>query len=556
MKKFLMFLFFLCTLPLWGVQISLDSLTKEIAPNETFEVNIKFAIPDGAYVYYKESGETGLPTKLKWTLPAGVTFVDEIWPKPEAVEEFGMKTLVYKSDFYISAKFKTVSTADENFEIKLNAEWLKCEDKRCTPQKAQAAIEFAVRNGEKANSRGGALLLVIFGAFAGGMILNLMPCVFPVIGLKIMSFAKDAASPRKTAVKNALLYALGIVTSFLALSVILICLKNMGGELGWGFQLQEPIFVALLIFLFVAMGLAFAGLFEIGTSFAALGKIGGGKGMSAFLSGVLAVIVASPCTAPFMASSLGFALAGKSGAGCIVLVFTFLGLGMAFPYVLFSIFPQFAKFLPKPGAWMEIFKQFLAFPLFASAVWLLWIFAQQAGADAMAAILFALLAFAFALWIFGKWTSPINAKKTRIISGIIALTLATWAITLGISSAKPHESEIAPNAWNETKVEELRKAGHIVYADFTASWCITCIANKKAVLDTEFTKELFEKNNVVLLKADWTNRDPQITRKLSEFGRAGVPLNIVYPADLNAKPIILPEILTRSALIEAIDKAR
>ena len=554
MRTFLFFILSIASCLASTVNLSLKTEAQKIAPNEEFTVLASFEIPQGAYIYGKSSGETGLPTKLEWVLPQGFEKISEDWQKPEEKIEEGLKALIYKGNMQVLAKFKAGKDFSKPQEIALKASWLKCSN-MCMPESKTAKILI-----EPDSSSSNALAFTMLGAFLGGIILNLMPCVFPVIGLKILSFAKDAQKTRKTALINAAFYSVGIIISFCALAGILTWLKSLGNSLGWGFQLQEPLFVAFLILLFFAMGLAFAGVFELGASLSSLGNLTSqkdGKG-AAFFSGVLAVLVASPCTAPFMGSALGVALASNASMGVTFSIFMSIGLGMAFPYVLLSAVPRLARRIPKPGAWMETFKQFLAFPLFATAIWLVWVFLKERNADALMQMLFSALILAFALWIFGKYSPPVNSRKKRMFAFASLAILGAVSVALAVKSAtfKLPETLAAQNHSIESQIEELRKSGKIVYADFTASWCITCIANKKAVLHTKKIEDFFKENNVALLTFDWTNKNAQIGEFLKKFGRSGVPFNIVYPADLKKEPVILPEILTPNAVIDAIDKAK
>lgn len=577
-----------------GVKFELLQTQGELEAGKPFELIAEFNIPKDSYIYANEGSEIGLPTEVKLKLPPNFKAEKFAFPKASEKIEDGRKILYYPQSFKISALLTPPKDFDKpSAEIEAEASWLVC-GKLCIPESANSKITLVFSKSGKTQSEAkgepiasesdgksesgsfeivlpqaktadsNSLWIAIFGAFLGGMILNLMPCVFPVISLKVLSFAKDADKSRKSAVKNALYYSLGIILSFVFLAILLLWLKSVGKELGWGFQLQEPIFVGFLTLLFTVMALSLAGVFEIGAGLANLGasasKSSGAK--AALFSGVLAVAVASPCTAPFMGSALGVALASSISWFSTLLIFVFLGVGMALPYVLISAIPQAAKLMPKPGMWMETFKQILSFPLFATAIWLVWIFTKQCGADSMAELLLAVLSIAFALWIFGKYSPPYNKLKFRIFAyvGLLVFALLSVFLTINASSFDKtiggEEVDLNDNTWSSQKVEMLRKKGKIVFVDFTASWCFTCLANKKAALDLSSTRELFEKNNVAFLVADWTNRNAAIARELAKFNRSGVPLNVVYPADLSREPIVLPTILTPAAIDEAIDKAK
>lgn len=527
--------------------------------SEPFFVFANFEIPRGSYIYAEDAGDAGLPTKVELGLPKGFKLLEKSAPKPETEKSSEFNIKIYKKSLRIAFKIMPPENAAGTFKISAKASWLQCSGALCLPAGAESSLnaEFPEGSGgekspkapesKKADS---GFLAALFGAFLGGAILNFMPCVFPVLGLKAMSLLKDSGGAKS----GAALYCAGIVSSFALLAAILLFLRKAGSEIGWGFQLQEPAFVAFLVLLFVAMGLSFAGMFEIGAGLTRLGNIGGGGTKSgAFLSGVLAVAVASPCTAPFMGSAVGLALAGGAGAGKTFAVFIFLGLGMAAPYCALSLIPALRNRMPKPGAWMETFKQFLAFPMFAAAIWLLSVFAKQRGADAAAILMLGALCLAFGLWIFGRFSAPINGKKTRAFA--LAALIAFLAATLFTAKTALKNGSQAENAWSLERVSQVRKSGKIAYVDFTAAWCLTCLANETAVLNTAKTREFFKANNVELLRADWTDKNPQIAKELEKFGRAGVPLNLVYPANPDRPPIVLPSILTFDAVKNAVKEA-
>lgn len=573
MRTLVFFLLTMLSAAAAQVGISLTAPEGPVRAGSSFEASVNFKIPEGLYVYYRDPGQTGLPTEVSWRLPEGFSVKKASWPPFERKEEAGLEVNAYPRSFSVAFEISVpASWEGKTAEIAADASWLEC-GSSCVPGSASAGTtlktvpagpggpqprEAQAQDAAAGGGGWGRLMLAAAGAFFGGIILNLMPCVFPVIGLKVLAFAKDAGKSRAKALENAAFYSLGVVASFLALAGALVWFKAVGDELGWGFQLQEPLFVALLVMLFCAMALSFAGVFEIGAEFTRLGGAQAGReGRSAAaLSGVLAVAVASPCTAPFMGSALGFALASDASWFDTAAIFASLGAGMAAPYVILSAIPAAAKRMPKPGVWMETFKQFLAFPMFATAIWLLWVFSKQRGADMIAELLFGVLSMAFGLWIFGKYSAPFHRAGTRIAAYASLAVLGLFGIYLAGNAAVREPPAAAHAKWSPAMVESLRRDGKIVYVDFTASWCLTCIANKKAVLDLESTRELFRKNNVAVLVGDWTDKNPEISRELQKFGRSGVPLNIIYPADPSRPPIVLPEILTRAALIEAIDKAR
>jgi thiol:disulfide interchange protein DsbD len=411
-------------------------------------------------------------------------------------------------------------------------------------------------------SSGITLWLAIVFAFFGGIILNLMPCVFPVLSIKILGFVQSAGEDRAVIRRHGWMFGAGVLVSFLLLAGLLLMLRAGGEELGWGFQLQSPAFVAAMAVLLFVLGLSLAGVFEIGTSLIRYaGEIGLSKGYGAsFWSGVLATVVATPCTAPFMGSALGFAL--SQPAASALSVFAVLGLGMATPYVLLSMSPGLVRRLPRPGAWMETFKELMAFPLFATVVWLVWVFGQQTGNDGVAYLLLALTLLSVAVWILGRWPGVTISPRFRIVTrsfALIATLAALWFVARGSSmqasaSGGPLvDGELTWNVYSEEAVQEARASGRPVFIDFTAAWCLSCKVNETVALGNADVRARFQELDVVLFKADWTNRDPEITRALASFGRSGVPLYVLYSIDPQAPPYLLPEIISPGIVLSALE---
>ena len=403
----------------------------------------------------------------------------------------------------------------------------------------------------------GFLLAVLF-ALAGGVILNLMPCVFPILSLKALGFAGrggDRAGMRR----DGLMFGTGVVITFVAVAGLLMAVRASGAQVGWGYQLQSPAVVAALAALMFVIGLILAGVFELGVSLTRLGGLGGSGEGSAFLTGVLATVVATPCTAPFMGAAVGAALVRPPVEGLVI--FGALGVGMAAPYVALSFWPALARRLPRPGRWMESFKQVLAFPMFAVAIWLVWVFGLQTGMGGAARLLFGLLLLAFAGWLIGRWPAPAIAPRTRwgtraLAACAVAVALATVvAATNGEKSLPAGADEAAAaewETWSAAAVEEHRAAGRAVFVDFTAAWCISCQVNERVALETPSVRLAFAERDVALLKADWTRRDADITSALASFGRSGVPLYVYYPADPTAEPVVLPALLTPATVLNIV----
>ncbi|MEP4052805.1 MAG: thioredoxin family protein [Litorimonas sp.] len=388
------------------------------------------------------------------------------------------------------------------------------------------------------------ILSAIIGAFLGGLILNLMPCVFPIISLKALSLAKTAHGERGAVRRAAWAYTAGVLVSFAVFAVIIIGLKAAGASVGWGFQLQSPWLVAVLSLLLFAIGLNLLGMFELSGRLQNIGadSVNRAGPLSSFLTGVLAVIVATPCTAPFMAGAVGFALA--SSFLTTLIVFLALGLGFALPFLLAAYIPGLLSRLPKPGAWMETFRQFLAFPMFAAAIWLAWVLSLQAGTTGILKLLLAGLALGFGIWALGK-----TGGLSKIL-GVIALLLS---ITLPFTLSAEDGAEILKsNAWSAQAVETARAENRPVFVDFTAAWCVTCKVNEALVLNKKKTAQLFDRTDTEFLVADWTNKNDVIAAELKRFGRAGVPLYLVYKPGA-AEAEILPQILTHDLLKEALE---
>ena len=391
--------------------------------------------------------------------------------------------------------------------------------------------------------------LALLGAFIGGLILNLMPCVFPVLAIKLLALVR----PDTTAAQHrsaGLAYTLGVVLSFVLLGALMLGLRAAGEQLGWGFQLQSPAMVIALALLFTLIGLNLAGLFEFGqmlpSSLAAMQSRH--PVVDAALSGVLAVAVASPCTAPFMGASLGLAI--SLPAGQALAVFASIGLGMALPYLLVSLWPALAHRLPRPGAWMATFRQAMAFPMFATVVWLVWVLGQQTGTDGAAALLVLLLWLAFVLWALTR-----TGRSRLVLLALAGLLLAglwrQWpARTPESPSASAQQASPHWQAWSPQAVRDAHAQGRTVFVDFTAAWCVTCQYNKKTVLAREDVLAAFDARQVVTLRADWTRRDAAISAELNALGRTGVPVYAVYAPGKPA--VVLSELPSASEILSAL----
>jgi len=435
-----------------------------------------------------------------------------------------------------------------------------------------STLSAARTMGASSSSGGLSLPWALLFALAGGMLLNLMPCVFPVLSVKILGFAREAGD-QSTLRRHGALFGAGVLTSMWVLAGVLLALRAAGSQIGWGFQLQSPVFVALMAMLFFGIGLNLLGVFEVG---ARLMNWGGqmqnaapeGGNAGAFFTGVLATVVATPCTAPFMGAALGVALT-LSSVGAL-LIFTALGVGMATPYVVLSMTPAFLERLPEPGAWMETLKQAFSFPMFATVIWLVWVFGRQTSNAGVAFLLMGLLLLGLAAWIVNRWSAPRLSRTAAVVSRGLAAAALVGGIAVAVvgAASAPAQNDSADSSatssvaktasadvwqsYSPKTIEELRAKGRPVFVDFTAAWCLTCQVNKRRVLSTKTVQEAFEKRNVALVRADWTDRDPQITKALRSHGRSGVPVYVLYEGD-GSEPTLLPEVLTEDAVLDALD---
>jgi len=407
------------------------------------------------------------------------------------------------------------------------------------------------------------LLGTLFLAFLGGLVLNLMPCVFPVLGIKIMGFVNQSGSDKAKVVLHGVMFAVGVLVSFWALAGLLLALRAGGSQLGWGFQLQSPAFVFAMAAFLLVFALNLSGLFEVGLSATGAGaSLQSKDGLAgSFFTGMLATLVATPCSAPFLAPALGAALALSAGES--LLVFTAIALGLAAPYLLLSIFPQAIKLLPRPGAWMETFKQFMAFPLYATVGWLLWVLAAQTSDDdyALLMIAFAFVLIAMAAWAYGRFGQAWGKPGKQLFGRAFAAALLVAGLWLGwpkgaVAAPAPGAAgaaayQVTWQKWSPEAVAAAQAAGKFAYVDFTARWCATCQTNKATVFSSADVLREFGAKGVVLFKADWTNKDPQITQELAKWNRSAVPFNLIY-APGKPEPVVLPELLTGGIVLEKL----
>ncbi len=393
------------------------------------------------------------------------------------------------------------------------------------------------------------LVVAVGLALLGGLLLNLMPCVLPVLSMKALALVKSGAGDRRGARIEGLAYTAGVLTTFMAVAALLILARSAGAHIGWGFQLQSPLVVAALAYLLFLVGLNLSGLFEVNLPMASSG------GSSAFATGALAVLVATPCTAPFMAPALGFAL--TQPPLLTLTVFAALGMGLALPFLVVSLVPGLARLLPRPGAWMVRLRQGLAFPMYASAAWLVWVLARQAGPDAVLAVLAGATLLAFGLWL----AAPAERSPGRLARGTgfvaAALALALLAVPAGSNRAGASaatELSALGEPFSATRLDDARATGSPVFVEMTAAWCITCQVNEQIALSGGSFADLLATTGTIYLIGDWTNRDPAVTAFIESFAHPGVPLYVVY-SSAGGAPEVLPQVLTPGIVRRALERA-
>ncbi|MEI7872180.1 MAG: protein-disulfide reductase DsbD domain-containing protein [Alphaproteobacteria bacterium] len=662
-------------------------------PGEPFWVGLRQTMRPKWHTYWKNPGESGLPTEIAWALPEGVTAGPIVWPVPHVFDIGGVINYGFKDDILLLVRITPpANLAGDTLKLTADANWLVCEDV-CIPEEAKlelvlplaaaatpsdpktrALFEAARRNvpmespwparygvsqsgdptliveakGLKPDTIGnvyffpaewghvaatakqtasitaegiriplrkgdaktpmpaalaGTLVLTektadgtvkqafdvaakldptfvlqamtlaavgseqltlvqaLLFALLGGLILNLMPCVFPVLAMKAAAFARLAGHERREMRRDGLAYTAGVLVSFGAMAAVVVAIRASVGDVTWGFQFQSPVFSLLIAYLFFVVGLNLSGVFEFGNRLAGVGQGLAARGgtTGSFFTGVLAVIVATPCTAPFMAAALGFALSQPAPATVAVLLA--MGLGLALPYLALSMTPALQRLMPRPGPWMDRLRQFLAFPMYASAVWMIWVLTQQTGSDGVLYALGGMILIAFAIWLLriGSGSSPAIWLRRGVAAAAVLLAFAA-ALKIDDSPATAASASGTPvsgvnfDGWerfSRARMTEAHAAGKPVFVDFTAAWCITCLVNERVALETAATKKAFEQAGVVKLKGDWTNRDAEITAVLKELGRAGVPLYLFWAPEAN-QPKILPQVLTEATILSEL----
>lgn len=566
------------------VQASLICEEATFTSGKTLTLALRLQHQSHWHTYWQDPGDAGLPTAIDWKLPAGIKAGPLQWPRPETFHDpGGMIAYGYGGDCLLLTEIKIpASYAGKDLLLKATASWLVCKDV-CIPGSANlelkvskgagaadskfAALFFAARK-TLGQAPGGpplpqSFFTMLLLAFLGGLLLNLMPCVLPVLSLKVMAFVRQSGESRKRSTALGAAFGLGAIVSFWALAAVVLGLKAAGENVGWGFQFQNPFFVAAMSVVVLAFALNLFGVFEISLPSATVRgfhEAGGREGLpGAFFTGAFMTLLATPCTAPFLGTALGFAFS-QSG-GVLFAVFTVVGFGLAAPYMVLSAFPKLMRWVPKPGKWMLHFKQLMGFPLLATVLWLLWVLGMQTGLEFVVWFLGFLLVFGMAAWIYGAY-APMGSSFKRL-GTVLLLNLLLLGGAYKILLAQPVRELLNPGTaelvdwepYSAKKLAEYQKRGRTVFLDFSAEWCWTCKVNEKATLNSDKVKQKFAELKVVKMKADWTRRDEEITNLIYTFGRSGVPLYVLYPSKAAQSPLVLPEVITPDLVLEYLSKA-
>lgn len=540
-------------------QIQIINRTQDIKSGDSFKLAIKIVLNPGWHLYGINPGQVGLPLTVNWNLPPKITLNKMDWPKAQIFNYEGIKANGYKNSVTIDCYFNTQTDLAQNIiaPMAVQVTWLACKD-QCVPGHAELSTQIktlgpsiATQNNlgsplKNNGTRMGYLLLLMGLAFMGGLILNVMPCVLPVISIKALHLI--SLKNHKEAQEQGIAYTFGVLLSFWCLAALIIISKKFGYSLGWGFQMQSPAFIYALIILFFGIGLYLISPIEMGLSLTRLTvtRLNSPK-FTAWFSGLLAVVAATPCTAPFMGAAIGIALSQNTVT--IIIVFTALGLGMALPFLLLSFIPNWTHKLPKPGAWTQILREALSFPMLATTVWLISVLAKQINPN-MTVLLLTLLGIGFIFWLW-----HLLQKKTSR-SHWIAIVLAVIIITAGWKLLIPERTasnlfrtQISWHKYDPAAIQTELDQNHIVFIRFTADWCLTCQASNW-VFNNQIAAA-FASAKVTPFIADWTQKDPMISDALAKYQRAGVPLYVILAT--NENPIILPTLITPNDIINALN---
>lgn len=565
-------------------------------PKQGQLIGLKIQLEAGWHLSWDNYEGNKSEPSIQWELPSGFTLDPIVIPEPEAYSFMGLESQGYQDTVLLLYRLTPpinslgqLNSEREVISVVANISWLLCKD-ICIPGETQAVLELSTGDKSQATEHTTELKEVLsrsqlssetketldfeaqvlsFGllgwlglAFLGGLILNLMPCVLPVLSIKLMSLFESAHQDQRKILLHGCMYALGTVSSFIILALLLFTLRSLGESVGWGFQLQDPYFITFLIALFFLIGLNMIGVFEVGLSLVGIGAKASSKQSSVWASlgtGILATIAGAPCVGPFVGGVSGLALQADLWTG--LTVFGFMGLGMASPFLLCAVFPNLLKCLPKPGPWMQVFRQIMGMLLIGSALFLVWVVQQSTGNAGLLYLLCFLVLIALAGWIYGRWGSNYLNPYRNLVSILVALLVlgGFFGVSQNIAKLYGESMKAGHNAaedtwasWSEGAVNQALSNGQIAFVDFTASWCLICQSNKVLVLRTPETEALFEKYKVMPFTADWTLRNSEITRALESYKRSGVPLYLFLTPEGGHK--VLPQNLSHSIIEDELMK--
>lgn len=544
---------------------TLISDTDAVAPGRPFRIGLRLRLAPGWHTYDNHPGDGGIPPELVLTLADGAQAGPIAWPPSETFHDGPLVSHGYTGEVVLAVGVTPAGPSP----IAAHASWLVCKD-ICIPE--EGSFRLALGPGTPGPSAEAALFAgvaapsappdraspasmahILALALAGGLILNLMPCVFPVLAMKAVAFA--AGAERGAVRAHSVSYSAGVVLAFAGLGGVLLALRAWGAASGWGFQFQSPVFVAAMAGLLFAIGLNLSGVFECGASLAGSGSALAARGGHAgsFFTGLLAVVVATPCTAPFMGAAIAAALASPPAAA--IAVFVAMGAGLALPTLLLAASPGLARLAPRPGRWMVVLRQALAFPMYAAAAWLVWVLSKEAGSPGVLMALAGLVLIGFAAWAYGAayLRQGVAARAGRIAALAAGLAAAALLSRVGALGEAPAQAEAASGAepFSQSRLAALRAEGRPVFVNLTASWCITCLVNEQVAIQSEAVHDAFAQRHIAYLKGDWTRQSPEITEFLRAHGRDGVPLYLYYPPG-GAAPDVLPQLLTEQTLLDAV----
>lgn len=592
------------------ISVRLLADAKGIEPGKPFKLFVVFEIQPGWHIYYKNAGDAGMPTQVQWNLPKGFTATALDWQPPETFSDSGIVTYGYRNRTTISAMVTPPMDLTPGSSVNLTAKikWLSCKNiclpggttvSLSLPIVSSSASSFSVLNttfsdGAGSSSQKQSVLLYLLFAFIGGVILNFMPCVLPVIAIKLMSLLEESkGSLQQTRLLGAT-FSAGIVASFLSLAGVVIAMKAAGQQVGWGFQFQYPGFLIGMAVIVTLMALSMFGMFymSVPAGQSSIDNLSQREGVvGTFFKGVLATTLSTPCTAPFLGAALGFGFAQPWWI--VFSIFLAIGLGMSLPYLLLTAKPEWISYLPKPGVWMEKLKEAMGFLLLGTVVWLLYVLGSEVGAQGVVLTIGFLVAISFSAWILSRFTNLSSGRIRKVIVWSLVLIIGGLSYYMLISSQldqfstaaaitmprHPQATGLQKNSgigtssimangteesmdhginWEPFDLYLLNRylaQGRAVLLDFTADWCLTCKVNERTVLSSKPVIDKIRALNMVTMRADWTTQNPEITQLLNKFQRSGVPLYVILPAHHANEPIVLPEILTESILLDELDKS-